>query len=150
MIANAGRSDNLARARELLHVAPALPKTDDASDEPVQPTFVCPDCGAAMIVIETMARKHNDSRTTQASRRTMNADANHPSTHHRAEPMREAVVLRCKNPVYGSPPQREITGIGFATMHLKHLSDIFVSQSGTIVMSNGRATIQIPIGHRVA
>lgn len=57
LIANAGRSDNLARARELLHVAPAPPKDDDASDEPVQPTFVCPDCGAAMIVIASLARK---------------------------------------------------------------------------------------------
>jgi transcription elongation factor Elf1 len=56
LIANAGRSDNLARARELLHVAPALP-TEGASDEPAKPTFVCPDCGAAMIVIETLARK---------------------------------------------------------------------------------------------
>ena len=53
---NAGRSDNLARARELLHVAPALPKGEDASDEPVQPTFVCPHCGAAMVVVETLAR----------------------------------------------------------------------------------------------
>ena len=64
---------------------------------------------------------------------------------HRPAPIREAVVLRCKNPVADSPPQREITGIRFTTMHLKHLSDIFVSQIGTIVMSNGRATIQIPI-----
>lgn len=47
---------HLARARELLHVAPAIPKTEDASDDSVQPTFVCPDCGAAMIVIETMTR----------------------------------------------------------------------------------------------
>jgi len=68
---------------------------------------------------------------------------------HRPAPIREAVVLRCKNFVDCSPTQREITGIGFATMHLKHLSDIFVSQSGTIAMSNGRATIQIPIDHRL-
>lgn len=56
LIANSGRSGNLARARELLHVAPALP-TEAASDEPAKPTFVCPDCGAAMIIIESLARK---------------------------------------------------------------------------------------------
>ena len=56
LIANAGRSNNLARARELLHVERVLPERDAAA-EPVQPTFVCPDCGAAMIVIGTLARK---------------------------------------------------------------------------------------------
>ena len=68
---------------------------------------------------------------------------------HRPAPIPEAIVLRYKKPVADAPPQREITGIGFATMHLKHLSDIFVSQIGTIVMSNGRAIIQIPIDRRL-
>jgi hypothetical protein len=58
LIANAGRSENLARARELLHVAPVPPKCEAVSTEPVQPTFVCPDCGAAMVVIETLARQY--------------------------------------------------------------------------------------------
>ena len=44
-------------ARELLHVVPAAaepqPTTDAAN---VQPTFVCPHCGAAMIIVETFAR----------------------------------------------------------------------------------------------
>ncbi len=54
LIANTGRKDRLARARELLHVAPA---ESPAADAPViQPTFVCPGCGAAMIVIEYFAR----------------------------------------------------------------------------------------------
>ncbi len=57
LIANSGRRENLARARELLLAAPAPPKGEDASDEPVQPTFVCPDCGTAMIIIETLARE---------------------------------------------------------------------------------------------
>ena len=56
LIANAGRKDNLARARALLHVAPAEPHAADAPVESVQPTFVCPGCGAAMIVIEYFAR----------------------------------------------------------------------------------------------
>lgn len=68
---------------------------------------------------------------------------------HRPAPIREAIVLRYKKPVADAPPQREITGIGFATMRLKHLSDIFVSQIGTIVMSNGGAIIQIPIDRRL-
>lgn len=65
LIANSGRRDNLARARELLAsnkaadataaVANDTGKTDggDASD---QATYVCPDCGAPMIVIDTFAR----------------------------------------------------------------------------------------------
>ena len=58
LLANAGRREHLARARELLHVVPAAaepqpPSTPSAS---VQPTFVCPHCGAAMIIVETFAR----------------------------------------------------------------------------------------------
>ena len=61
LLANAGRHDNLARVRDLLQVAPAnteLMNADaDALDKAIQPTFVCPDCGAAMIIIEILARK---------------------------------------------------------------------------------------------
>jgi hypothetical protein len=57
LIANAGRRDNLARARELLQV-PAdtgdAADADAATSEPGQPTYVCPDCGAPMIIIETL------------------------------------------------------------------------------------------------
>jgi hypothetical protein len=61
LLANAGRHAHLARARELLQVATAhveLKSTDaDAPEKTAQPTFVCPDCGAAMIIIEILARK---------------------------------------------------------------------------------------------
>ena len=57
LLANTGRQDNLARIRELLHVAPAEAKVTDTSTESVQPIFVCPDCGAAMIIVEILARK---------------------------------------------------------------------------------------------
>ena len=59
LLANTGRRDHLARVRELLQVAlvNAEPMGADASDKAVQPTFVCPDCGAAMIIIEILARK---------------------------------------------------------------------------------------------
>jgi predicted RNA-binding Zn-ribbon protein involved in translation (DUF1610 family) len=59
LIANTERKENLAKARELLHVAPepdAAPSCADAPAQSVQPTFVCPECGAAMIIIDTFVR----------------------------------------------------------------------------------------------
>jgi hypothetical protein len=60
LIANAERRDNLARARELLQVeapgAQTEPQSDDRPAGSGPPTFVCPDCGAAMIVIDTLVR----------------------------------------------------------------------------------------------
>ena len=57
LLANAGRRGHLAKARELLHVVPA---TESQPPQPaaanVQPTFVCPHCGAAMIIIQIFAR----------------------------------------------------------------------------------------------
>jgi hypothetical protein len=59
LIANAGRRDNLAKARERLQV-PAdtgdAANADAAMAEPGQPTYVCPDCGAPMIVIDILVR----------------------------------------------------------------------------------------------
>ena len=58
LLANAARREHLARARELLHVVP----TATASHSPVapvatlQPTFVCPHCGAAMIIVQIFTR----------------------------------------------------------------------------------------------
>jgi hypothetical protein len=58
LIANAGRRNNLARARELLQVVPeaAEPQPPDEPAAIVQPIFVCRDGGAPMIIIETFAR----------------------------------------------------------------------------------------------
>jgi hypothetical protein len=57
LLANAGRREHLAHARELLHVAPvAEPHSTDAPVANVQPTFICPHCGAALIIIEIFAR----------------------------------------------------------------------------------------------
>jgi len=57
LLANAGRREHLAHARELLHVVPmAEPQPTEASIANVQPTFVCPHCGAAMSIIETFTR----------------------------------------------------------------------------------------------
>jgi predicted RNA-binding Zn-ribbon protein involved in translation (DUF1610 family) len=59
LFANAERKDNLIKARELLHVAPEDGTTSQGDDAPlasVQPTFVCPDCGAAMIIIDILVR----------------------------------------------------------------------------------------------
>lgn len=60
LLANVGRRENLARIRNLLTVSSPVNAANQA-DEPAlspaePPTFVCPCCGAAMIVIETLAR----------------------------------------------------------------------------------------------
>ena len=55
LLANAGRKENLARARALLHVV----RDDHAESQggiAPQPTFVCRCCGASMIIIETFVR----------------------------------------------------------------------------------------------
>jgi len=61
LLANGGRRDHLAQVRELLKVAPAHVDSKEAmaevSENAIQPTFVCPDCGAAMIIVEILARK---------------------------------------------------------------------------------------------
>ena len=60
LLANVGRRENLARVRGLLAVSSPEAEADQSADatpsrsEP--PTFVCPCCGAAMSVIETLAR----------------------------------------------------------------------------------------------
>ena len=68
LFANGNRAANLARARELLHVAlPATAsetvETAAASEPRVEP---CPRCGGRMLVIETFARgcalKHRPQR----------------------------------------------------------------------------------------
>lgn len=59
VIANNARKENLARARELLHVAPAAVADANSADEPaepVRPTFVCAHCGAPMIIVQTFVR----------------------------------------------------------------------------------------------
>jgi predicted RNA-binding Zn-ribbon protein involved in translation (DUF1610 family) len=59
LLANTGRRENLAKARELLHAVPdpdAESPGADAATGIAQPTFVCPDCGAAMIVVEILMR----------------------------------------------------------------------------------------------
>jgi putative transposase/transposase-like zinc-binding protein len=56
LLANAGRKENLALARELLKVpAPPHAESDQATASAL-PTFVCRHCGAPMIVIEVMPR----------------------------------------------------------------------------------------------
>ena len=67
LLANSGRRDNLKRARELL-----IDKTDDddANDkgamesaksneppEPIPDTYLCPDCGSPMVIIECFGRE---------------------------------------------------------------------------------------------
>jgi len=58
LFANGGRTENLARARELLAMpAPEAEDTQTAEDtEPPALARLCPHCGGAMIVIETFER----------------------------------------------------------------------------------------------
>jgi hypothetical protein len=57
LLANAGRREHLARVRELLHVAPEFHSPEDTEALGInQPVFVCPHCGAAMIVVEVLMR----------------------------------------------------------------------------------------------
>ena len=59
LIANNARKENLAHARELLHVDAAAVADATTPDEPTQPqraTFVCAHCGAPMIIVQTFAR----------------------------------------------------------------------------------------------
>ena len=59
LIANNGRREKLALARELLNVGPAAvaeSKPADVSCELARPTFLCAHCGAQMIVIEMFVR----------------------------------------------------------------------------------------------
>ena len=58
LLGNAHHTDHLDRARALLNVVPDFDASQhtDAPTEPGQPTFVCPDCGAPMIVIDVIVR----------------------------------------------------------------------------------------------
>lgn len=61
LLANAGRRDHLQRVRAWLQVASVTTETQgahaEAGNPSTPPTFVCPDCGAAMIIVELLARK---------------------------------------------------------------------------------------------
>jgi Putative transposase len=63
LLANPGRAQNIATARELLQQpAPEVPADAEqatASNGSVPPTFVCRHCGAPMIIILTFARTHH-------------------------------------------------------------------------------------------
>jgi hypothetical protein len=55
LFANGGRTENLARARQLLAVPPTQGQPSDA-DEPPMHALPCPCCGGPMIIIETFGR----------------------------------------------------------------------------------------------
>jgi hypothetical protein len=63
LIANNARKENLARVRELLHVAPAAAASDpELAEVPTdagKPTFVYPHCGAPMLIIQTLLRERD-------------------------------------------------------------------------------------------
>ena len=77
LFANGNRAANLARARELLHVAPPhgirRPWAGAAASEPRVEKKPCPCCNGRMLVIETFARgcepKHRRQRAPPLGRR---------------------------------------------------------------------------------
>lgn len=66
LMANADRRNNLARTRELLLPPPsANPPTSATTEQqavasagPMRATFICPDCGAPMIIVDIIGRGH--------------------------------------------------------------------------------------------
>ena len=59
LLANGGRREHLAQARQLLHAVPTVAEPPSSSAAPVamaSPTFVCPHCGAAMSIVEIFTR----------------------------------------------------------------------------------------------
>jgi hypothetical protein len=56
LLANAGRKQHLALARELLKVPAPPPAESDPPAASAPPTFVCRHCGAPMIVIQMLPR----------------------------------------------------------------------------------------------
>ena len=75
LIANANRKNNLIRARSLLQVKEAeLPvhevTTEKQPSEEQAATYICPDCGTPMIIIETFARQQQPRAPPVKQRKT--------------------------------------------------------------------------------
>jgi hypothetical protein len=59
LLANSARKNNISRARELLHAAHTdnNRNSQEAHGDSDSPVFICPDCGAAMIIIRVITRE---------------------------------------------------------------------------------------------
>lgn len=57
LLANGQRREQIALASDLLNAPPPVPKATADAVQP-QPTFVCPHCGAPMIVIDILVSQH--------------------------------------------------------------------------------------------
>ena len=68
LFANGGRTENLARARELLGVPTPRREPDPVADadEPPMHSYPCPSCGGRMIIIETFEPGHPPRAPPQA------------------------------------------------------------------------------------
>ena len=128
LIANGERKDNLVRARELLHAVPdaaAQSQATDASVPSVEPTFVCPHCGAAMIIIDIFAARTTHPRATSTSNRSMSARTsrcpNRSSTLPRIQSIGRGFVLRCDHVVSRPTRHPKVWRINPGS---RHLSDV--------------------------
>ena len=147
LLANAGRREHLARARELLHVVPAAVEPQPA--EPTvangQPTFVCPHCGAAMIIVETFARGQPiraPPHLASCSMITGIGCFNGASALRRLPPIADAIALRCRN--VASRPLRH-PRIQPRTIAIRHRRDVTLRSRDPIAASGRTANHQIPI-----
>lgn len=56
LLANVGRRENLAHLRRLLQIPVEARQSKNLINEATQPTFVCPHCGAGMVITEIFQR----------------------------------------------------------------------------------------------
>ena len=148
LLANAGRREHLARARELLHVVPAAaeaPATAGPASPSSAPTFVCPHCGAAMSIVETFARGQPiraPPPLRSGSMITGIGRFNAASALRRLPPIADGFALRCRNVV--SHPLRH-PRIQPRTVTIQHPRDVALRSHGPIAASGRTANRRIPI-----
>lgn len=68
------------------------------------------------------------------------------SKRHRSMPIREGVVLRCKDAISGAPPRLEIADSRSDSGCLSHLSHVIVNSNSGSFIFNSSVIPQIPIG----
>ncbi|MFM0227876.1 hypothetical protein [Paraburkholderia dipogonis] len=73
LLANPVRRENLAKVRDLMHVAPRFDPPSDDFVIQVRPAFICRHCGAPMIVIDIVRAHCTHSGATNVAGRNMNA-----------------------------------------------------------------------------
>lgn len=58
LLSNFGRKRNLTRVRQLLQVPAEVQTVNESKAETARATFVCPHCGASMVITATLPRQY--------------------------------------------------------------------------------------------